>query len=431
MRHAPPVVEREGEEPTVRYRHSLILALVASLLMTLAPGPIARGQAPRLPALPVLQAGDHLVEEPFRSFILARGGLEWSGLPLSAAFYDPETHAYVQYFTYVRLERRGDAVELARLGSLYAAGRQDEAPFRPLAPDAPPGAGRVLIVATGHTLGGAFAWYHLRYGGVPLLGYPISEEFYEAQPDGSVLLVQYFERARLSYHPEHAGSNDEVRRAPLGAWLAASAAPATAITPQPLKALASASMRYRAGSTSGANIELAATRLNGAILAPGAEFSFLRALGGISTATGFRPGPGIVGGQVVETMIGGGVCVVATLLYRAAWEAGLPITERRGHSRWLLAFADRPGLDAAVADPGLDLRIRNDTGAPIYLVVTARGGHATLSLWGRGDGRSVTLGAPQVRGGTPLTVVNTRAIHALNGEVLRSERVVSTYHPGR
>ncbi|MGB9631992.1 MAG: VanW family protein [Chloroflexaceae bacterium] len=411
----------------MRFRHALILALVAAVLAALAPAPIARAQTEGSQALPVLQTGDYVVEEPFRGFILAHGGLEWSGPPLSAEFYDAETHAYVQYFTYVRLERRGDTVEVARLGSEYTAGRQDEAPFRPVAPDQPDASERVFFAATGHTLGGAFAWHHSRHGGLSLLGYPISEEFYEAQPDGSPLLVQYFERARLSYHPEYAGSEHAVQRAPLGAWLA----PAAAIAPQPLKLLASASMRYRAGISSGANIELAAARLNGAILAPGTELSFLRTLGGISAASGFRPGPGIVNGQVVETIVGGGVCVVATLLYRAAWEAGLPITERRGHSRWLASFADRPGLDAAVADPGLDLRIRNDTGAPLYLVVTARGGHATLRLWGRGDGRVVTLGAPQVRGSDPLTVINTRVVHAPNGALLRSERVLSVYRPAR
>ncbi|MCS6879964.1 MAG: VanW family protein [Oscillochloridaceae bacterium] len=407
-------------------RHSLILTLVAAILAAFAPAPLARAQTAR-PALPVLEAGDHVVEEPFRSFILAHGGLEWSGQPLSAAFYDAEAHAYVQYFTYVRLERRGDRVELASLGRLYTADRQDETPFRPVAPAALDASERVFIAATGHTLGGAFAWYHGQHGGAALLGHPISEEFYETQPDGSRLLVQYFERMRLSYHPEHAGSDKEVQRAPLGAWLVEAMAPAAALAPQSLKVLASASMRYHAGSGSGANIELAAARLNGAILAPGTELSFLRTLGGISAARGFRPGPGIVGGQVVENIVGGGVCIVATLLYRAAWEAGLPVTERRGHSRWLATFADRPGLDAAVADPGLDLRIRNDTGAPLYLVVTARGGNVTLSLWGRGDGRAVTLGAPQVSRGASLTVLNTRVVRAGSGALLRSERVVTMY----
>lgn len=415
----------------MHFRHALILALVAAVLAAVAPAPIARAETEGSQALPVLQTGDYVVEEPFRSFILAHGGLEWSGPALSAEFYDTETRAYVQHFTYVRLERRGDTVELARLGSEYTADRQDEAPFLPLAPDLPHASERVFFGATGHTLGGAFAWYHSQHGGISLFGYPISEEFYEVQPDGSTLLVQYFERTRLSYHPEHAGSEHEVQRAPLGAWLAPGAAPAAAFAPQPLKLLASASMRYRAGSSSGTNIELAATRLNGTVLAPGTELSFLRTLGGISAASGFRPGPGIVSGQVVETMVGGGVCVVATLLYRAAWEAGLPITERRGHSRWLTSFADRPGLDAAVADPALDLRIRNDTGAPLYLVVTARGGHATLRLWGRGDGRVVTLGAPQVRGSDPLTVINTRIVRAPNGALLRSERVLSVYRPAR
>jgi hypothetical protein len=38
-------------------------------------------------------------------------------------------------------------------------------------------------------------------------GYPISEELREVnQADGKTYTVQYFERARLEYHPENAGT---------------------------------------------------------------------------------------------------------------------------------------------------------------------------------------------------------------------------------
>ncbi|HYI16125.1 MAG TPA: peptidoglycan hydrolase, partial [Thermomicrobiales bacterium] len=52
-----------------------------------------------------------------------------------------------------------------------------------------------------------FREFWLKHGGVATFGYPISEEFDELNPDtGNVHTVQYFERARFEYHPEHAGT---------------------------------------------------------------------------------------------------------------------------------------------------------------------------------------------------------------------------------
>lgn len=408
--------------------NSCFLALVLAVLVAVMPASAAGARSALPLDLPVLEAGGFLVEEPFRSFVLGYGGLEYVGQPLTDEFFDEALGAHVQYFTYARLERRGTQVQLSRLGSILTAGREAEPPFQWIAADAPIAPERSYVPQSGHTLGGAFAWYFEHNGGVALLGHPISEEFEETQPDGGTLLVQYFERARLSYHPMLAGGAGEVQRAPLGTWLAETRVPLPRrVSGRPLVELGRATMHYQPGSASGANIELAASRLNGTIVAPGAVVSFLGAVGGVSAAAGFRPGPGIAGGEVVEDMIGGGVCVVSTLLYRVAWSAGLPVIERRGHSRWLAAFSDIPGMDATVVDPGQDLRVRNDSGAPIYLVATARGGQVSLSLWGRGDGRTTRTGAPQVRDGETVQVVNTRVVHAANGAVLRNERVVSQY----
>lgn len=406
---------------------TLLLTMVVTLLSS-TPA-VARAAAP--PALPpVIEAGGHLVDDPFRAFVLANGGLERFGEPLTDALHDPALGAVVQYFVYARLERHGDEVLLTRLGSLRAQGREDEAPFRPVAPDAGLAPGRSYVPATGHSLGGAFGWYYGANGGMPILGHPISEEFYEPQADGASLLVQYFERARLSYHPGPAGAEGEVRREPLGAWLAAQRVePAGLAARGPLAPLARATIAYAPGTAYGANIELAAARLDGAVIEPGASFSFLGALGEISAARGYRAAPAIVGGAVVDE-VGGGVCAVATLLYRAAWSAGLPVRERRGHSLWLASFAAEPGLDAAVAAPGQDLRVANDTGERVYLVAAAAGGRATLTLWGRGDGRATSVAAPRVSPGEVVEVVNARVVRASSGQVLRRDRVVSRYrHP--
>lgn len=60
-------------------------------------------------------------------------------------------------------------------------------------------------------VGGAFWQYWQRHGGLPLFGYPISPE---RQEDGRT--VQYFERARFEYFPEHAGTPYEVQLGHLG-----------------------------------------------------------------------------------------------------------------------------------------------------------------------------------------------------------------------
>jgi hypothetical protein len=57
-----------------------------------------------------------------------------------------------------------------------------------------------------------------RSGGVSQFGYPISQPFLElSKDDGKTYLVQYFQRARLEYHPENMGTRFEVLLGRLGA----------------------------------------------------------------------------------------------------------------------------------------------------------------------------------------------------------------------
>jgi spore germination protein len=70
---------------------------------------------------------------------------------------------------------------------------------------------------TGHTLRTVFLNYWLENGGLPVFGFPQTEEFQELNAD--TLLehtVQYFERQRYEHHPEHAGTPYEVLLGRLG-----------------------------------------------------------------------------------------------------------------------------------------------------------------------------------------------------------------------
>lgn len=72
------------------------------------------------------------------------------------------------------------------------------------------------FATTGHTISGLFRQYYETHGlefgdrgisdreSLALFGYPISQPFEEVNADtGEVLLVQYFERARMEYHPNN------------------------------------------------------------------------------------------------------------------------------------------------------------------------------------------------------------------------------------
>ncbi|HEX9989981.1 MAG TPA: spherulation-specific family 4 protein [Chloroflexia bacterium] len=62
--------------------------------------------------------------------------------------------------------------------------------------------------ATGHCVGTRFLAYWNAHGGLPINGYPISEEFTEKLSDGRYYAVQYFERVRMEYHPENSPPHD-------------------------------------------------------------------------------------------------------------------------------------------------------------------------------------------------------------------------------
>jgi len=68
-----------------------------------------------------------------------------------------------------------------------------------------------FYAATRHSIGGAFLKFYDRHGGTSLFGYPITDEVVE---NGRTM--QYFERVRMEYHKEFAGTANEVQLSRLG-----------------------------------------------------------------------------------------------------------------------------------------------------------------------------------------------------------------------
>lgn len=152
------------------------------------------------------------------------------------------------------------------------------------------------------------------------------------------------------------------------------------------------------------NIGLAAERVSGTMVAPGDEFSFVEAVGPINRSTGFTSAYIISQGRTVLGD-GGGVCQVSTTMFRAALDAGFPITERNAHSYRVSYYEqDSPvGIDAAIYSPSVDLRFKNDS--PGYILITAEFSEEDSSLafkiYGTDDGREVEISEPVVHSRTP------------------------------
>jgi hypothetical protein len=143
----------------------------------------------------------HYVCNEFLDFFKTRGGLEIFGYPLTEAFDDPARGLWVQYFQRSRIEwhpYNPDPYKV-QLGLLA-----DELGYiyPPVSADQIPAFNSSLhhyFPETGHVVSYTFLKYFCEKGGLDIFGYPRSEFAYE---DGYI--VQYFQRARMEWHPEAA-----------------------------------------------------------------------------------------------------------------------------------------------------------------------------------------------------------------------------------
>jgi hypothetical protein len=146
------------------------------------------------------------------------------------------------------------------------------------------------------------------------------------------------------------------------------------------------------------NIEVAARKIDGAVVAPGAVFSFLDRLGPQTTAAGFVMGYGItvVNGQAQTVpMLAGGICDVSTLLFQAVYRAGLKIVTRYSHSYWIASYGQPPdgglGLEATVDVQPVDFRFANSTGDWLKISCVCSSGTVAVTLRGVQPGWAVAI----------------------------------------
>ena len=139
----------------------------------------------------------HNLSGPYLAFFETHGGEAVLGPPITDEFYDYLSGMYVQYLQNVRLEWHPENPELIQIqltllgdliGKAQPAIQSDQLLSRAECAHFP---------QTGHSTCFAFLDYYDQLGGPEVLGYPIAEYGVE-----NGLLVQYFQRARLEWHPE-------------------------------------------------------------------------------------------------------------------------------------------------------------------------------------------------------------------------------------
>jgi hypothetical protein len=179
-------------------------------------------------AAPLPGAGRCFAEVPyclrgvFAAYWAKNGGLEQFGFPITPEVQEAQgDQTYtVQYTERARFEYHPENappydVLLGLLGNTLVEGRLSEAPFQGKPAAAAPGT--QWFKETQHNAGPPFLPYWTGHGGLPVFGLPRSEAFDERNAaDGQVYRVQYFERNRLEYHPEHAGTRYEMLLGLLG-----------------------------------------------------------------------------------------------------------------------------------------------------------------------------------------------------------------------
>jgi vancomycin resistance protein YoaR len=128
------------------------------------------------------------------------------------------------------------------------------------------------------------------------------------------------------------------------------------------------------------NLKLAASKVNGYVMAPGAEFSFNDHVGDRTEKEGYKVAHVITAGEMVDGLAGG-TCQISTTLFAASFFAGLDIVKQYAHSRPSV-YAPL-GLDATVVYPTADLKLKNPYDFPVAIHYRVARGEALVEILGK------------------------------------------------
>jgi hypothetical protein len=184
-----------------------------------APGATSTAVA-QASSTPAVEDTTYDVSGAFLTFWGANGGARLLGNPISPRMQDTASNGTtleVQYFERARLELHPEnanpnsRVTLGRIGSEVPVTGTITNPL-------PPGLDGAMhtFKETGFDVPQKFYNFWQANNGPVLFGYPLTPVLNDLTLDGKPVVVQYFERARFEYHPEAAGTPNEVQLTKLG-----------------------------------------------------------------------------------------------------------------------------------------------------------------------------------------------------------------------
>lgn len=162
------------------------------------------------------------------------------------------------------------------------------------------------------------------------------------------------------------------------------------------------STKYKVKQDRTQNVIVAASRINGLIVQPGATVSFDAAILPRTVANGYGMGNAIMGDDFIK-VIGGGICQVSSTLNTAVLRAGIIPVERHNHSQNVAYLAS--GLDATISAGKLDYKFTNPYAYPIYIAASTVDGVLTVALYSNdkalnGMNYTVTVNGPKKKNTT-------------------------------
>ena len=138
-----------------------------------------------------------------------------------------------------------------------------------------------------------------------------------------------------------------------------------------------------------ANISTGASQFDGVVILPGQTFSFWELLGPVTVERGYMYAGAIINNRSDENVIGGGLCQVSTTIFNSISRQGYDIVERHAHGYYIDRYPI--GYDAAVFEPGVDFKWRNDTANPVFIYSWSGDTSLTIDTWSIPTGRTVVI----------------------------------------
>lgn len=197
--------------------------------------------------------------------------------------------------------------------------------------------------------------------------------------------------------------------------------------------LGTQSSNYSSSSSNrAANVELAASKINGVVLNPGESFSYNDTVGKRTEAAGFKAAGAYANGKVVNE-VGGGICQVSSTLYCAVLYANLDVTARSCH--YFPVSYLPSGLDATVSWGGPEFKFVNSRSFPIKIVAKCTNRTLTVEIWGTDlDGSYVEMNYStstvyEKGAAVGYTADTYRSVFAKDGTLIsRTQEAHSYYH---